>query len=325
MVVTFSVNRRYKGDLGSLVQVTTGLGGGDCGGQFVPGFRYLLYLSGNDASRYEVGLCSPGGWVEGKQVATDLRYLRGEKALKSDWTKFRPYSARTPAELAAEQAQQKRDYARYKELLSGMSGQVCGTMQSQTGPKNLFDGSVFFLATKGYLPGEGPVVSVKEDGTFCSEPLAPGKYYLQYTSATGDKLTTSLYYPGVIDHRRADLIEVKAGETHSDVAFNVIPQKSFSVRGFLSTNEKARLGANDVSVVLFPLDDNPRFKRYSTSVNFGDTLPFSNTKYFELKNVLPGHYLVYVCGPGPGWFTEKRELIVDTHSKLIWLELDHRK
>jgi len=43
MLVTFRVQKAYKGDLGPKVRVITGVGGGDCGARFAPGLTYLVY------------------------------------------------------------------------------------------------------------------------------------------------------------------------------------------------------------------------------------------------------------------------------------------
>src|ERR1700722_16920088 len=70
MVITFRVQRAYRGELGAEVQVRTGLGGGDCWAHFEPGVTYLLYGSGPSLRELVVSMCSPGGWVGDKGVAT---------------------------------------------------------------------------------------------------------------------------------------------------------------------------------------------------------------------------------------------------------------
>src|SRR5882762_3290919 len=48
MTITFRVQRAYKGNLGSEVQIDTGLGGGDCGAGFNTGLTSLVYAYGPD-------------------------------------------------------------------------------------------------------------------------------------------------------------------------------------------------------------------------------------------------------------------------------------
>lgn len=319
-VVTFIVNRAYRGDVGSQVQVKTGLGGGDCGARFVPGVKYLVYLNASNPNDFATSMCSPGGWIEGNDIASDLRYLRGEPPLKSDLARLLRESAKSPRELVVEKSLRARDFERRKQLLSKMTGRICGTIQWERPPKDSYYGGISFLSTKGYLPGEIPYASVNADGSFCSEPLFPGKYYVRHSSMRDDRLVTSLYYPGVSDHEKATPIEVKAEETHSGVDFRVTPQETFSVRGFLFANDVQKSDGEGVSVVLYRVNGDPRIDTHSTFVR-----GIAKFGYFSIQNVLPGRYTVYISGPGAGWFSKKKETVVDKHSKFIWVELIHKK
>lgn len=84
MVVTFRVQRAYKGALGLEVKLNTGLGGGDCGAGFSPGLTYLVYAAGPSLSEMNVSMCSPGGWIEDSRIGADLRYLRNQKPTADD-------------------------------------------------------------------------------------------------------------------------------------------------------------------------------------------------------------------------------------------------
>jgi hypothetical protein len=319
-VVNFVVNRIYKGELGSQVQVKTGLGGGDCGAGFVPGLKYLVYLNASDANDFATSMCSPGGWIESESIASDLRFLRRQQPLRIDLIKFKPYSARTQRELTTEKTRREREYERYKQQRAKITGKVCGKILWEQPPRDSYYGTVSFLPTKGYLPREIPYASVNEDGSFCSDPLLPGKYYVRYARALHDAQATSLYYPGVSDYEKATSIEVKAEETHSGVNLKVVQQEVFSVRGFLFAKEFPQSSENIVSVVLFRLNGDPSIDSYSTFV--GGIPPLG---YFSIQNVLPGRYAVYISGPGAGWLSRKREIVVEKHSKFIWLELIHKK
>ncbi len=96
MVVTFRVSRVYKGTFGPEVQLHTGLGGGDCAANYAPGLSYLVYAGGPSPDQLRVSMCSPGGWIEGSSVATDLRYLRKERPRSKDLAPIK----RSPADFA---------------------------------------------------------------------------------------------------------------------------------------------------------------------------------------------------------------------------------
>jgi len=72
MVVTFRVQRAYKGDLGPEIKIRTGLGGGDCGAVFASGLTYLVFAWKTPAGDLRVNMCSPGDWVGGNNAAVEL-------------------------------------------------------------------------------------------------------------------------------------------------------------------------------------------------------------------------------------------------------------
>jgi hypothetical protein len=119
MVVTFRVQRAYKGDLGAEVQVSTGLGGGDCGAVFAPGLTYLVYAGGPSLSELSVSRCSPGGWIGNSEVATDPRYLRNERPASGDLAPYRPW---TMQESAEQMQQRERDFEEFKKRYAALPG-----------------------------------------------------------------------------------------------------------------------------------------------------------------------------------------------------------
>ena len=321
MVVTFRVQRTYKGDLRQEVQIGTGLGGGDCGARFAPGLTYLVYAFGPNLRELSVSLCSPGGWIGSSDVAADLRYLRNERPISGDLAPDRHLTA----EESAEQKQQReRDYEELKRRYATVTGSICGTVILEN-TRDTKDGTVSFLSTKGYSPVEHPTAEVKQDGSFCSDRLGPGKYYLYFTRVSAERLTSAVYYPGVIDRTNATAIEVSAGQTQSSIIFKAPIQKTYSVRGFISTNDKSELTAREVSVVLVSVDGFPFQTWYMKTIDFRGSFPLPKVKYFNLENVLPGRYIAYVSGLGQGWFTRKVEVSVSTHMKFVSLELTHKK
>jgi len=316
MVITFKISRVYKGDLGSEVRLRTGLGGGDCAARFQPGLTYLVYASGKNPQDLSVGMCSPGGWIGEDFLATELRFLRNERRVPEDSLPRKDLWTLT-------EAQQQQRYEERRKRFASVSGRICGTVV-QHKPKEETFGGVAFLSTLGYLPFDYPTAQVKEDGSFCSDRLGPGSYYLYFTSSTRTRDVSAAYYPGVLDRAHAKAIEVAAGQDRSGIAITVPRQKTYSVRGFITADDKTGLGVADVSLALIS-EEQDRLWRYRDTVDFSNFLPLPRTKYFKFENVLPGHYFVYVSVMGEGWLTRKVEVDVNSSSKFIFLELSHRK
>jgi len=322
MLVTFRVERAYKGDLRPQVQIKTGLGGGDCGAVFAHGLTYLVFASGPSARDLAVSMCSPGGWIGGgSTVATELRYLRKERPVTSDLTPFRPWTAE---EFEAKEGQRKRNFEELQKRYAAVTGKICGNVLAQKS-RDAHLGILSFLPTAGYSPMEHPTANVNPDGSFCSGRLGPGKYYLYFTRGSDGGPTSGMYYPGVNERNKAGIIEVNAGQIRSDITFKVPMQKTYSVRGIISTNDKSGLAANSVYLALVSLDGGLFPAAYSLPIDFQSSFPLPKVKYFDFENVLPGHYVAYVSVLGQGWYTKKEEVIVTTHMKFISLELLHKK
>ncbi|HEX6186314.1 MAG TPA: carboxypeptidase regulatory-like domain-containing protein [Pyrinomonadaceae bacterium] len=76
--VTFSISEAFSGVEGTTVQVSTGLGGGDCGYSFVKGTTYLVYAYGagsGERRRLSTGICTRTRLAFG--ATEDLEFLRG--------------------------------------------------------------------------------------------------------------------------------------------------------------------------------------------------------------------------------------------------------
>jgi hypothetical protein len=252
-MVKFQVVRVYKGQFPERVLVRTGLGGGDCGARFIPGLTYLVYGYRDNEGEFSVSMCSPGGLITSATVAPDLRYLRGERSTKSDLIRFMPHSS-TARELAREQVERKRRYDAYERQLARTTGKICGSVNYQSGKRD-DGGSVAFLSTAGFLVGEIPFGTVQDDGTFCSDSLTPGPYYLRFPSHRDKKVRTISYYPNVISKDKATPVEVVAGQIRRNVVLKEIPQNTYSVRGFISASEKT--GLDKLTVSLFRVDGTP--------------------------------------------------------------------
>jgi len=312
-VVTFRVLHAYKGDLHSEVQIVTGLGGGDCGRLFIPGLTYLVYAySGYSPSSPEltVGLCDPGGWIGDPRAAAALRYLRNEPPTRDDTHRW--------IGLTREQleAQQKLAATEASKQFESITGQLCGHVDS-SGQKESF-GDVSFISTKAVTASEHPFVEVNKDGSFCSPRLPPGEYYLYFNESLNDQAS---YYPGVSDFADARTMKVSAGETQSNIRFIPPPQRTYSVRGLIFTNETPPNGIQ--TVVLIRLNPGKLSFPYKQSVTFKDNSAYATS--FDFENVLPGHYIAYVSGFEAGWFMRKVEFTVESDNEFITLDLQHKK
>jgi hypothetical protein len=319
MLVTFRVQRVYKGDVGPEIEINTGFGGGDCGAVYAPGVTYLILAGVTSAKHLVVSMCSPGGWIGGNDVAAQLRYLRKERPIASDLV---PGRRKTPAEYAANEEQRHRDFEDFQKRYAQATGKICGTTWEEK-PDGANPGLIEFLSTAGYSPIQHPTVYINSDGSFCSGPLGPGKYYLYFTKGSGAS-RSAVYYPGTGEKANATPVEIGAGQKKSDITFKIPQQKKYSVRGLLSTNDMSA-DLRSVELLLISLDGAPYSGWYRLAIDFQNTFPFPKVKYFDLQDVLPGRYEAYVSVTGRDWFTKKEEVNVTDHMKFISLPLEHEK
>lgn len=323
MLVTFKVLRTYKGDLGTETGIYTGFGGGDCGAVYAPGVTYLILASKTSTKHLVVSMCSPGGWIGGNDVAAKLRYLRKEQPVASDLI---PWKRQTPAEYAAEYAAQEeqkhRDSEDFQKRYAEVTGKICGTTLEEK-PDDSTLGLIEFLSTEGHSPIQHPTAEVNRDGSFCSERLGPGKYYLYFRKGQG-ATKSAVYYPGVGEKAKATAVDIGAGQTESDITFKIPGQKRYSVRGILSTNDTSA-DLQRVGILLISLDGAPFSGWYRQEIDFQSTSLFPKVKYFDVQDVLPGRYVAYVSVLGRDWFTYKEEVNMTDHMKFISLELEHEK
>jgi hypothetical protein len=311
MEVVFEVYRVYRGTPATEVTLYTGFGGGDCGARYLTGVTYLVYAGGTDEKHLSASSCSPGGLVGSEEIEADLRYLRGEKATPSDLASWRP-SWKLP------QREQDENRRKALEFYNRLTAKICGRV-------NRNQGTVSFLSNLGYSLGDHPRGLVHEDGTFCSDEVGPGAYYLLYTDGSDSKPINKMLYPGIAELSKAKMVSVNAGETRNSIVFNVPEQALYSVRGIISTDNKKNLDATPVSIILIPAELPVREAMYSQSVDFTTSLPLPRLKYFKFADVAPGRYFVWVIVDGKGWLTKKAEVTVTNHSKFISLELIHPK
>lgn len=322
MMITFQVIKSYKGNLGSEVQVFTGLGGGDCGAIFSPGLTYLVYAQGKTQDQLGASLCSPGGWIGNSSVAIELRYLRREQPIPGDLRKGRQGSVKESAEQERDRMQSLEEQTK---RYSSATGTICGRVVFKN-RKQIEFGQVSFLSTEGYSPSPfaHSVADIRADGAFCSSRLAPGLYNLHFEGYSDGQPASSTYYPGVDDRAVASTIEITAGRTQSGILFIVPEQRTYAVRGFMATNDSAGLVNRNAYAVLRNLDGLLLLAPYQQVIDFEGLLIRPRFKYFHFDKVLPGRYIAFASGPSPDWFTKQVDLTVSTHSKFISLELIHK-
>jgi len=229
-------------------------------------------------------------------------------------------------EYNAQEGKRKRDFEESQKMYAAVTGKICGkVVQQNSATKDAAKGMVSFLSLAGYSPLAHPTVSLNPDGSFCSPPLGPSKYALYFTRYTDGEVTSAVYYPGVSERNEATLLEVIAGQTLSDINFQVPLQNAHSVQGIISTNYKSELEPQSVTVALVGLEGFGFPVAYGKPVDFKGSFPLPKVKYFWFENVLPGRYVVRVSALGDGWYTEKQEVIVTSHMKFISVKLIHQK
>ncbi len=321
MVVTFRVQQKYKGDLGSEVKLHTGLGGGDCGAVYTPGLTYLVYAAGSNIDQLGVSMCSPGGWIEGAEIATDLRYLRKERPTSTDRAPIKHLSQQGWTEQ--EQEEERRRHDEFQKKYEAATGRICGSLVRSV-PKIHSSGSIAFLSALGYSPiAYDHLGDIKDDDSFCSPNLGPGKYYLYFVKAD-DNGASAAYYPGVTDFSEATPVEVHAGQTLAGIVLRIPARRSYSVRGLLFADQKLELSKNAPKIgpeVILVRSDGDRRVWFSADAKF--ILP--KTAYFKIDNVVPGHYFAWVLMPGQDWMARKVEFDVTNHMKFISLDVVHKK
>jgi hypothetical protein len=95
MAVRLSVDSAFRGVTGSEVELTTGLGGGDCGFGFVKAQQYLVYAY-ERGGKLSTGICSRTRNIS--RAAEDLNYIRGLAKAKPGATIIGKVIRRQPKE-----------------------------------------------------------------------------------------------------------------------------------------------------------------------------------------------------------------------------------
>ena len=255
MLVTFNVSRSYAGQQGKTVDLTTGMGGGDCGYPFEVGKQYLVYAWKDQSGKLSTGICSGTGLLEDRKA--DLAALHGEPPVSPDADTPVPPSTR-------------------------LCGHVVNGSQTSSTEKSLL------LISKGdKSPVPTDEAELADDGSFCAKNLAPGEYYLLYVGGNEDAPTSLGFYPGVTKFSDAKTIALKSGQQIENVILEVPFQPSFSVSGRLAPFDKSRAELQP-KILLFSAEQVFVDLLYRQDVALDGSFRFPNVlpgKYWAIVNV----------------------------------------
>lgn len=283
--VTLDIARFYQGVEQKDVSLTTGIGGGDCGFDFEAGKEYLVYAFADSSGQLSTGICSGTELLEDSQSA--LSYLRGEQVVSE-----------TPKQN------------------SGISPtKLCGHLASRGGDVAGSQLFLFRIGNKSPIPTEE--AEVAHDGSFCFDEARPGSYYLAFMNRNDDSPASFVLFPGTTKTSDASRVELKSGQTHSDLTFVVQPEDTVSVSGaVLVRPDKSALPAG-CKVLLLSVDPLSLLVSYAKDVGASGS--------FEFPHVLPGKYWAFVgvdnSDAAPHWLTRKTEVDVNAAVSSLSLEL----
>lgn len=280
--ITFNVSRTYKGKIERSATVITGVGHGDCGFDFEVGKRYLVYAYRDSSGELSTGICTATALLEESQ--TNLSYLQGEPIAENS----KP-SRHTPAE------------------------KLCGRVVS-SGLK-LSDSQILLFRIGSVSPIPYDEADPGDGGAFCFTDEEPGSYYLGFMSGAEGSPTSFVFYPGVSQRSEASEIDLKGGEVHPELTFNVPPQNAFSVRGNIATADGEPLPP-ECKVLLLRAD------RLSSTASYDQGARTDGS--FDVSRVLPGKYWAFVTidsDAAAHWLTRKAEVDVSSDVGDVSLEL----
>jgi hypothetical protein len=199
------------------MQLTTGLGGRDCGFDFEVGNQYLVYAFKDEAGELSTGSCT--GTARLEESRTNLAYLCGNRVAP-------PLSKES----------------------STTTSKLCGRVVP-TDATDFIDSLVLLLRVGSKSPVPYNEAEPSSDGSFCVTDVNPGKYHLLFVKTTEESLTSFVYFPGVTSQSEATAIEIIPGHTPSDLVFKIPAQATFSVSGTASSSDNPQLPA-EVKVML---------------------------------------------------------------------------
>ena len=285
MLVRFEVKHSYRGVQGELVDVETGLGGGDCGFAFEIDRQYLVYADRTESGQLATGICDATARIE--QSAANLAYLRGQSVIAEKPT---------------------------KQSKTGRSRLCVRIVQKAS--EHSEDERVFLSKVANRSPIPTDEAEAQGHGLFCADDLDPGKYRLLFARIPDDSPTAFTYYPGVTKPSEATPIDVQPGQSVSDLSFTIPPQPTLSVSGTVSVTGGSKLPTK-ASVILISAE-----QPFSSLIYLHDV---ASNGYFAFPNVLAGKYWGFVDvesdTPGKKWLTRKVQVTVERNVTDLHLAL----
>lgn len=281
--VTFDLSHSYKGVVQKDVELTTGVGGGDCGFDFESGKQYLVFAFADTSGHLSTGICSGTGLLEDSQ--SELSYLRGEKVISE-----------TP-----------------KQNASVPPTKFCGHIAARG--INLSDSQVFLIRVGNKSPIPSEEAEIAPDGSFCFVGARPGKYYMAFISRDEDSPTSFVLFPGAANSSDSRPIELKSEQVHSDLKVVVEPQPTFSVSGNILIPKNSAL-PTECKVFLLNADPLSFLVSYSVDVDPSGSFEFRRVlpgRYWTFVGV--------DSDAAPNWLTRKAEVEVNATVSGLSLEL----
>lgn len=208
MEVSFEVLRSYRGVQDKHVNLTTGVGGGDCGFNFEVNEKYLVFAYKDDSGELSTGICSSTALLEESQA--NLAYLRGEPEIRENVKRATP------------------------------SGALCGYVVLDN-PARGNDGQIQLIRVGNKSPVPTDEAELQPDGSFCARDLRPGKYLLLFRAGSEESPNLFAFFPGVIKASEATQVEVASAETVSHLLFKVPGRQTFTVSGKIAAFNKSKL------------------------------------------------------------------------------------
>ena len=311
IISTFQISKSYGDSRSGTIEVSSGVGGGDCGYAFVVGEQYLVFAYTNHGKdNTDMGLWT--GMCSGNAMLTEdspeLRYLRGEIPQPDDLVDLRDNS------------KVDRMWQKARQDWINRRGRVCVSID---GARRNDIEIVLFRGYRDEIPAEAA-----PDGRFCTAPLTPGSYFVLAKTWGEPRVGPTLmtFYPGVYYRDRAQPVLVRPGETTS-VEFRTIELKTQKVRVLLAAYDMEELLSNldegESQVWLIRLDGQALLPTYQVPLGSSRLARWTHIRGVTFESVLPGRYAVFVTA-GAQWMMKKQTIEVADRSQSVLVRLKKR-
>jgi hypothetical protein len=180
---------------------------------------------------------------------------------------------------------------------------ICGHI-IQSDPNTPTEGRVFAYNGGNESPVPADHAVVEADRSFCVEHVDPGEYNLLFVGGAAGAPTSFAYFPDATKRTEAEKITVSSGQRVESLSIKVSSQTSYSVKGEISSFDKANLELKP-KVLLLDAEEFSLAALYAADV--------ATDGSFEFPKVLSGKYwaIVGVDDSDSKWLTRKTALDVD--------------